>query len=171
MSKRATLNHEMVYFKPSNGTDKMINYKRNILDPLLVALKESPAVLLAGARQTGKTTLVHEMGKEQGYSYVTFDDLFAQGSADADPIGFVNGLKRPTILDEVQSAPKIFLPIKKDIDEYRENGRYLLTGSANPLVIPKLGDSLAGRMLLYELYPLSQGEISGKKERFLENVF
>ncbi len=149
----------------------MKKYRRNILSRLLEALKNSPAVLIAGARQTGKTTLVREIGHDRGFTFVTFDDLFAQGAADADPIGFVNDLKKPAILDEVQSVPKIFLPIKKDIDENRESGRYLLTGSANPLMIPKIGDSLAGRMQIINLWPLSQGELLGHKETFIDTIF
>jgi len=149
----------------------MYKFKRNVTNRLLESLKESPAVLIAGARQTGKTTLVHEIGKNLGLAYATFDDLFAQGAAEADPIGFINNIKKPAILDEVQRAPKIFLPIKKDIDENLEPGRFLLTGSANPLVIPELADSLAGRMQIIHLWPLSQGEILGHQETFIDNIF
>lgn len=149
----------------------MKQYQRNLTDSLLDALASSPAVLITGARQTGKTTLVKKISADNGFSYVTFDDLFAQGAADADPIGFIESLSKPAILDEVQTAPKIFLPLKKDIDEHRKAGRYILTGSANPLVIPQLGDSLAGRMQILHLWPLSQGELHGTQERFLDLLF
>ena len=85
-------------------------------------------------------------------------------SAKNDPADFIANLPKPIILDEVQRVPEIFLPIKIDVDKNREAGRYLLTGSANPLLIPKLGDSLAGRMEVIDLMPLSQGEILGIKD-------
>ena len=65
----------------------------------------------------------------------------------------------------------LFLAIKQDVDENRHAGRYLLTGSANPLLIPRLGDSLAGRMIILNLYSLSQGELQNKYEKFIDRVF
>lgn len=75
------------------------------------------------------------------------------------------------ILDEVQRVPKIFLAIKSDVDKNRIPGRYLFTGSANPLLMPRLGDSLAGRMEIIDLMPLSQGEIYNYDEKFIEIIF
>ncbi len=146
-------------------------YKRNIQQKLEEAIGRSPVVLLTGARQTGKTTLVKEMGKEKGYGYVTFDDVQIFSAAKDNPVGFIKELPKPIILDEVQRIPELFLTIKKDVDENRIAGRYILTGSANPLLIPRLGDSLAGRMEIYSLLPLSQGEKRGIKELFIEKVF
>lgn len=74
-------------------------------------------------------------------------------------------------MDEVQRAPEIFLPIKVDVDNNRLPGRYILTGSANPLLVPKLGDALTGRMVISNMWPLSQGEILGAKEKFLDHLF
>jgi|LakMenEpi03Aug12_release.lakeMendotaPanAssembly.Ray.scaffolds.fasta_scaffold48402_5 predicted AAA+ superfamily ATPase len=149
----------------------MKRYTRNITDPILDALKSNPAILVLGARQAGKTTLMKEIGEHNGFSYTTFDDLFSQGAADADPVGFLESLDKPTILDEIQRAPKIFLPMKKDIDENRIAGRYILTGSANPLVVPQIGDSLAGRMQIIHIWPLSQGELRGIRESFIDAIF
>lgn len=149
----------------------MKKFQRNISKHLYKSLKNSPVVLITGARQTGKTTLVRKISEIEDYSYVTFDDLFSQGAADGDPIGFVESLKKPAILDEIQCAPKILLPIKKDVDENRKSGRYILTGSANPLVIPQLGDSSAGRMEIVHLWPLSQGELRGVHETFIDTAF
>ncbi len=143
-------------------------FRRNITQKLEAALARSPVSLLTGARQTGKTTLIKEVGSQKGYSYVTFDDLRFLSAAKTDPIGFIATLVKPVILDEVQRVPEIFLAIKQDVDENRINGRYALTGSANPLLIPRLGDSLAGRMEILELFPLSQGELLGIKENFIE---
>ncbi len=148
-----------------------MEYHRFLTDKVLSGLKRSPATLLVGARQSGKSFLMKLIGKELQAHYTTFDNLPTLASAQHDPVGFIRTVPKPVILDEIQRVPELFLPIKEDIDANRVPGRYALTGSANPLVVPKLGDSMAGRMLLYELYPLSQGEILGIKEQFLENVF
>jgi len=145
--------------------------QRNIRVKIEKALARSPVVLLTGARQTGKSTLVQEIGNEKGYHYVSFDDVQQLSAALADPIGFINGLPKPVVLDEVQRFPELFLTIKRDVDQNRMPGRYLLTGSANPLLIPRLGDSLAGRMEIFNLFPLSQGEINGTKEDFVDMLF
>lgn len=146
--------------------------KRHIEPNLFAALEYMPIVLLRGARQTGKTTLAKELSaRNKNYTYLSFDHLPSLLAAKDDPVGFINRLQKPVILDEIQRVPELFLPIKYDVDENRIPGRYFLTGSADPLLIPKLGDSLAGRMRLLTLWPLSQGEIEGRKETFLESMF
>jgi predicted AAA+ superfamily ATPase len=130
-----------------------------------------PVVLLAGARQTGKTTLMESIIQNNGYSYITFDDEFSLANARHDPSGWLLSVPKPVIIDEVQRVPEIFLPIKRDVDLNRKPGRYLLTGSANPLLLPKLGDSLAGRMGIVTLFPFSQGEILGVQEQFVPWIF
>lgn len=146
-------------------------FKRNIKPFLKKALKRSPIVLLNGARQVGKSTLALEFLKEGNFNYLTFDDETVYLAAKSDPSGFIQSLQKPVIIDEVQRVPEIFLPIKIDVDQNRVAGRYLLTGSANPLLIPRLGDSLAGRMEIVDLMPLSQGEISGITETFIDTAF
>jgi predicted AAA+ superfamily ATPase len=146
-------------------------YKRSLQPKLENVIAVSPVTLLTGPRQSGKTTLVKEIAEKYNFSYVTFDDLNYLSSAKNDPIGFIAGIKKPVIIDEVQRVPEIFLAIKQDVDENRHAGRYLLTGSANPLLIPRLGDSLAGRMIILNLYSLSQGELQNKYERFIEHIF
>jgi predicted AAA+ superfamily ATPase len=145
--------------------------KRHIKPYLIKALNRSPVVLLNGARQVGKSTLVQEFVKEKGYIYLTFDDETVYLAAKNDPISFINNLQKPVILDEVQRVPEIFLAIKIDVDKNRIAGRYLLTGSANPLLIPNLGDSLAGRMEIIDLMPLSQGELTGTVDMFIDTAF
>jgi predicted AAA+ superfamily ATPase len=145
--------------------------RRNIKENIEKAILRSPVIFLTGPRQSGKTVLVKEIAKEKNYSYVTFDDISVLTLAKKNPIGFINDLKKPVILDEVQRASGLFLSIKKDIDENRVPGRYVLTGSANPLLIPALGDSLAGRMEIFYLYPFSQGELLNKKEIFIDYIF
>lgn len=146
-------------------------FKRAIEPKFEKAIKCSPVVLLIGARQTGKTTLVKEFGAQNGYQYITFDDIRFTSAATHDPIGFIEQLKKPIILDEVQRVPELFLTIKKDVDENRTSGNYILTGSAHPLVVPRLGDSLAGRMEILPLFPLSQGEMINAPETFIDTIF
>lgn len=146
-------------------------YKRFIQENLTSFLKIMPVVLLTGGRQTGKTTLVDYLAQNDGFSYFTFDDDLSLSSATHDPSGWLMGIPKPVIIDEVQRVPEIFLAIKRDVDLNRHPGRYLLTGSANPLLLPKLGDSLAGRMGVVSLFPFSHGELIGKKESFIENLF
>ncbi len=146
-------------------------FKRKIKPILGKALNRSPVVLINGARQVGKTTLALEFVQEKDYNYVTFDDEITYLAAKSDISGFILSLKKPVIIDEIQRVPEIFLAIKRDVDINRIPGRYLLTGSANPLLIPRLGDSLAGRLEVIDLMPLSQGEIYNHDELFIETLF
>lgn len=146
-------------------------FKRYIKPLLAKALKRSPVVLLNGARQIGKTTLALEFMKERGYTYLTFDDEITYLAAKSNSTDFLAKIDKPVIIDEVQRVPEIFLAIKRDVDINRAVGRYLLTGSANPLLIPKLGDSLAGRMEIINLLPLSQNEIYNTEEQFIDVIF
>ncbi len=147
-------------------------YRRNITDPLSEALVDSPVVLLNGARQTGKSTLVRSgmIGEFSG-RYLTLDDAGILSAAATDPAGFLAGLGRPVVLDEVQRAPDLFLAIKAEVDRERRPGSYLLTGSANVMLLPRLSESLAGRMEVHTLWPLSQGELEGVREGFVDVAF
>lgn len=120
------------------------------------ALKDTPVVCLLGPRQCGKTTLVRALAPR--YGYVTFDDVDALALARSDPNGFLAALPAPVILDEIQRVPELLRALKLSVDRDRRPGRFLLTGSANLLLLPKLGDSLAGRMTILELHPLTVAE-------------
>ncbi len=133
------------------------------------SLADTPAVLLVGPRRAGKTTLVRHMGGG-GRAYVTLDDQTALDAARADPAGFIRGQDR-VIIDEIQRVPELLLAIKKAIDEDYRPGRFLLTGSANVLTLPRIADSLAGRMETIQLLPLAQAEIAGHTPSFLERLF
>lgn len=146
-------------------------YPRYIKPLLLEALKDSPAVLIHGPRQCGKTTLARVVGTPKKYEYISFDDDVVTKAAKADPIGFVQGLSKRVILDEVQKVPNIFSTLKKEIDSNRIPGRFILTGSANILRMPRLSDSLAGRIQILRLHPLSQGELEHRKSHFLDTLF
>jgi len=143
-----------------------------LLAPLVKgALADSPVVLIHGPRQCGKTTLARMVGESGGYRYVSFDDDSVRAAAMADPSGFVAELPRRVILDEVQRVPELFTGIKAEVDRQRTPGRFLLTGSANVLLVPALADSLAGRMAILRLHPLAQCELERCEPRFLDALF
>ena len=145
-------------------------YPRYAEEPLVESLADSPAVLIHGPRQCGKTTLARLVGDSLGYDYISFDDDVARAAA-ADPAGFVSGLPERAILDEVQRVPSLFTALKQEIDARRSPGRFLLTGSSQVLLVPTLSDSLAGRMEILRLHPLSQSEICGGVPNFLDDLF
>ncbi len=138
---------------------------------LTEALADSPIVLIHGPRQCGKTTLTQIVGERKDYAYVSFDDDVSSAAAQADPIGFVGDLPERTILDEVQRVPAIFNALKVAVDRKRTAGRFILTGSANVLLVPRLADSLAGRIEILRLHPLAQCELTRRKPGFLHRLF
>jgi len=146
-------------------------YPRYAEPRLTEALADSPVVLIHGPRQCGKTTLARVVGERMGYAYVNFDDDVARGAAEADPAGFVADLPEHTILDEVQRVPALFAALKTAVDRKRVAGRFMLTGSANVLLVPKLADSLAGRMQILRLHPLAQCELARRAPAFLDVLF
>jgi len=133
------------------------------------ALKDTPVVMITGPRQSGKTTLVRTFaGRDR--PYFTLDDDTVLAGVRADPAGFLRGLDR-AVIDEVQRAPELLRAMKRSVDEDRRPGRFLLTGSANVLALPKVSESLAGRMEAVSLLPLSQVEVLGGKPSFLKAAF
>ncbi len=139
------------------------------MENVTVALKDTPAVIVIGPRQSGKTTLVRDLiaGKR---TYLTLDNKTTLLAARTDPTGLVRDLDR-AIIDEVQLAPDLLRAIKESIDTDRRPGRFLLTGSANILTLPKISESLAGRMEIVTLLPLSRAEIMGRRSTFLKSAF
>lgn len=138
---------------------------------LLEALADTPVVLLHGPRQCGKTSLAQTLAQPAGYGYLTFDDDNLATAARADPSGFLGDLPPRMVLDEIQRVPEIFTSLKAIVDRDRMPGRFLLTGSSNVLLLPKLADSLAGRMEAQRLYPLAQSEIARTPSGFLGALF
>ena len=140
-------------------------YPRFAAPRLAEALDDSPAVLIHGPRQCGKTTLARTSEASRGYPYVSFDDDAVRAAAAEDPMGFVADLPARVVLDEVQRAPAIFAAMKLAIDRRRTPGRFLLTGSSQVLLLPALADSLAGRLETLRLHPLAQCELERRPLR------
>jgi uncharacterized protein len=146
-------------------------YRRLAESALVSAIADTPVVLIHGPRQCGKTTLAKQVGKRRRYRYYTFDDATTLAAARADITGFVSRLERRAILDEVQHVPELFAALKPVIDANRRSVSFILTGSSNVLLIPRLSDSLAGRMEILRLHPLSQVELERARPNFLIRLF
>ncbi len=137
------------------------------------ALSDTPVVIIHGPRQCGKSSLAQLAASKYGHQYFSFDDDNLLRAAREDPVGFCAELPQMVVLDEIQRAPELFTSIKALVDQDRQPGNIILTGSANILLLPKLADSLAGRMEVIRLAPLAQLEIEGtvSKKSFLEQLF
>lgn len=139
---------------------------------LLAALSDTRIVLLQGARQVGKSTLAEQVlrAARPGARWLSLDDPDVLAAARSDPVSFVRseGLLG---IDEIQRVPELLLPIKARVDRDGRPGQFLLTGSAHVLSLPRLADTLPGRMEIVELWPLSQGEVGRRRERFLDRLF
>ncbi len=140
-------------------------FARPLAASLKAALRDTPVACLLGPRQSGKTTLARTL--EPRYAYVTFDDEATLAFARSDPTGFVAALPARAILDEIQRVPALLRTLKLAVDRDRRPGRFVLTGSANLLLLPGLGDSLAGRMEVVQLHPLTAAEQARAPGRFL----
>ena len=146
-------------------------YRRNIESALQAALSDTRVVLLNGARQTGKSTLAQKFADHLAGRYLSLDDETLLGTARSDPSALVRGTVGLTVIDEVQKAPALFPAIKMEVDRDRRPGRFLLTGSANVFLLPQLSESLAGRVEILPLQPLSQDELAGRKASFPDVLF
>lgn len=131
---------------------------RLVTAALAERLRVMPAVVLTGARQTGKSTLVQDLGP--GRRYVSLDDLDAVEIARRDPQALLGGAQ-PVTLDEVQREPDLLHAVKRAIDQRRKPGQFLLTGSANLLLMRQVSESLAGRASYLTLWPLTRHEQRG----------
>mgnify|MGYP005811313915 CR=1 FL=1 len=135
--------------------------RRHLQGRVQESLRHFPVVLLTGARQAGKSTLAQALAQTAWPArYVTLDDRTVLDAALRDPDGFLAGMPTPVVLDEVQRAPDLLRAIKLVVDRSRKPGQYLLTGSANVLTLKTVSESLAGRIALHELLPLSWAELT-----------
>jgi uncharacterized protein len=131
--------------------------------------------VIVGPRQCGKTTLASLVAGERDAREVTLDDAGPRAAANADPTGFVEALELPAVIDEFQKAPDLLPAIKSRVDRARTGGRraagmFLLTGSANVWATLRVSESLAGRAERLQLWTLSQGEILGRRETFIDGL-
>ncbi len=142
---------------------------RYVQGKIAIALQDTRVVLLAGPRQAGKTTLAR-LYASPDRPYLTLDDPATLAAARSDPTGFVRGLKQ-AVIDEVQRAPDLLLAIKESVDNDQAPGRFLLTGSTNLMAMPRVADSLAGRLEVITLLPFAQAELAGTPGNLLDRLF
>lgn len=151
-----------------NDTPDRSYLPRHLGSALEAALADTPVVCLLGPRQCGKSTLARYCDPER--PYISLDEQAYLDLALRDPQGFVDDLPERVAIDEVQRAPELTLAIKRSVDANRKPGRFLLTGSANLLQLPRLADSLAGRMECLYLHPFTVAEIRRKPGNFLAEL-
>lgn len=142
-----------------------MNYiKRSLEQVVLQANKEYPVILVTGPRQVGKTTMLQKLMEGTDRSYVSLDDLNERSMAKTDPELFLQIHKPPVLIDEVQYAPELFTYIKVLTDRSHDPGAFWLTGSQIFKMMRGVQESLAGRVAVLSLTPLSQAEISGNEQ-------
>ena len=146
---------------------------RHLLNVALEAAAGFRVVVINGPRQAGKSTILQLLHEHVGGDVVTLDDRDVLRAARTDPTGFVTERNHPLLVDEVQrGGDPLVVAIKANVDRHpREPGRFLLTGSSRFLTVPSISESLAGRVRILDLWPLSQGELDGRRERFVDCMF
>lgn len=136
------------------------------------SLRDFRVVLIHGARQVGKTTLALEIAGSHGARFVTLDDSDERAAAAIDPQTFLQAHGSPLIIDEIQRVGEpLVLAVKVVVDRDNTPGQFLLTGSSNFLTVPTISESLAGRVDIIALWPLSQGELTGGSDDFVDRAF
>ena len=147
--------------------------QRHLSKIVLESLQDFPVVLLIGARQVGKSTLAKELTKQNWPArYLTLDNRAVLDAALTNPDGMVQGLDLPVVIDEVQRASDLLRSVKMTVDQDRQPGMFLLTGSANILTMSSVSETLAGRVAVHQLHPFSWTEVEGEKpSEVLEHIF
>ena len=145
----------------------MAYINRHIEQRITELSKTWSAILLTGPRQSGKTTMLKNLAEKEniGREYISLDDLTVREMAKNDPKMFLQLHKPPIIIDEVQYAPELFTYIKIHVDTYHNPGDFWLTGSQVFSLMKGVQESLAGRVALLHMSPLSQREIVGAQPR------
>lgn len=136
------------------------------------ALADTRVVVVLGARQVGKSTLLEQVAAAEGVGreLLTLDRQPTRAAAQADPAGFVAELRTPVAIDEIQRVPELMTEIKLRVDRDKTSGQFAVTGSANLLEMKQVKESLAGRAEYLRLHPFSQGEIVGHRETFIPDL-
>ena len=145
---------------------------RYIINQIVKALADMPVVALTGMRQTGKSTFLRQQAELQGRRYVTLDDFAQLAAAKEDPEQFV-ATGEPLTIDEAQRCPELFVAMKRAVDRNRVPSRFLISGSANFLLMKNISESLAGRAAYFTMHPFTRRELDdGTSERpFLRRFF
>lgn len=156
--------------KPMVSTPLGRVVRRHATRAVTEALADTRVVLVNGARQSGKSTLVKQITSERPAEWRDLDMSFVRQSAMADPDGFVD-YSPMMVIDEIQRVPELLLAIKAQVDADSRPGQYLLTGSSRLLALRTLPDTLVGRMETIELWPFSQGEIDSTSDGFIDSIF
>ena len=137
-----------------------MNYlHRQMEESILKASKSFPVVMVCGQRQTGKSTMLKHLS-EADRKYVSFDDAKVRTLANNDPELFFETYGYKLFIDEFQRVPSILLEIKRIVDERGENGMFWLSGSQKFVMMKNVSESLAGRVAVFDMLPLSAGEIN-----------
>lgn len=145
--------------------------RRHIESEVRDVLSSSRAGAILGPRQAGKSTLARELQRGGLVpNYYNLDEEATRRVARSDPDGFVADIAKPAVIDEIQRAPDLLLAIKQVLDTSDARGQFLLTGSANVLASRAVADALPGRVEYVSLWPLSQGEIEGRRETFVDRL-
>ena len=142
-----------------------MNIKKLIIDDIKEYQRFFPVLLISGARQVGKSTLALHLNIE---NYITLDDINIYEMAKNNPKGFIESLEKPVIIDEIQRLPQLLISIKEYVDKDRKNGEFILTGSASLQGFKDISDSLAGRIGIVELYPLSLKEKNQNSDNIID---
>jgi predicted AAA+ superfamily ATPase len=141
-------------------------------DRLILALENFRIVTITGPRQSGKTTLTKQIANDLDMRYVTFDDTQVLELAKQSPKDFLDFYaKEPLVIDEIQFVPELIPYLKQFVDDKNKKGMFLLTGSADMLSMSKITESLAGRMVTYHLYPLSNKELNKHNVNIVDKLF
>lgn len=148
-------------------------YQRGSRNLVVEALGDTRVVFVMGARQVGKSTLTGEIAKsEHPAEVINLDNRAARDAALSDPNGFLAGLSRPVLIDEVQrGGADLLLAVKEAVDADKTPGQFLLTGSANVLTNRKVNDALTGRIELVNLWPLAQSEVENGQGNIVDALF
>ena len=146
---------------------------RKLESTIIEMLESFRIVAINGPRQSGKTTLQKKIAKSKNMKYYTFDDIDIFNTASSDPKGFIEYISKEEniAIDEVQMIPEIIAPIKMYVDERNRKGMFLLTGSSDMFKNSKIKESLAGRMVSFNLYPLSYSEINKRDINIIDKLF
>lgn len=153
-----------------DGNLRTMEFSRHLARRMDESLADTRVVVIAGPRQSGKTTLVRAHCAAGGRALISLDDTTTLTAARSDPTGLLAG-RGPVAVDEIQRAPELLLTIKKRVDDDPRPGQFLLTSSANLMTLPVVADSLAGRMEILTLLPLAQSELADTPCRWLDALF